>query len=79
MSENANIGRRIGSRKWSEHTIDEKVEILKEEIFYLRNLISRLDGLLDKLQRHSHQDGQIVVPMANRTEYGSEYRIDPLV
>lgn len=65
---------------WSEAGLEDKTEILKKEIIYLRNSVSALSAQLDKLMRHSHANsGEIVVPIKQDNQYGAaECRMDPL-
>ena len=75
------LKRAIRRSKWSEAGVEDKTEILKQEIIYLRNSVSSLSAVLKKMEMHSHSTtGEILVPMnPPRNMYGGECdRMDPL-
>lgn len=49
--------------QWDEKTVEQRSEVLRDEIRSLRWQIASMRRLVDKLVKHSHQDdGKMVVP-----------------
>ncbi len=48
---------------WADSTPEQRMEMMREEVRYLRRMVTDLQGTVRKLSRHQHsQDGSIVVP-----------------
>lgn len=70
--------RRLGPRKWEENSIEEKIEVLRQETLSQRRQLSFMSQKINKLMVHSHQGERIVVPFEE--SYGAEcgQMVDPL-
>ena len=59
---------------WSEIDYLEKIERIRREVKRLQAQVVSLSKLVNKLEEHRHQEGQLVVPLKQEHHY--EGRID---
>ncbi len=67
--------------RWADSTPEQRMEMMREEVRYLRRMVTDLQRTVRKLQNHQHAlDGSIVVPMRDRDEEDRprNYFYDPL-
>jgi len=53
-------------KKWDDCTTEEKLEKIRAELRdfrYLTNRVCNVEGHIERLKEHSHQDGKIVIPL----------------
>lgn len=68
-------------KTWDECTPEQRMEMMREEVRYLRRSVTGLEGSIRKLKAHQHaQDGSLMVPMKNRDDDDRPrgYFYDPL-
>lgn len=53
---------------WDDLPVIEKIERMRQIVKRIDYSVSELRQRIDKLEKHSHQDGKIVIPLAQ--EYG---------
>jgi len=67
-------------KTWDESTPDERMEMMREEVRYLRRAVTIMEKEIGRLNKHQHaQDGALMVPLKHREgerPYG--YHYDPL-
>ncbi len=66
---------------WDESTPERRMEMMREEVRYLRRMVTDLQATVRKLGKHQHsQDGSIVVPLRDRDDDDRprRYFYDPL-
>lgn len=61
------------TKNWDDCTVEEKLEKVREELRqlgHLTNRVTNLDICQNKLMKHTHADGKVVVPIEdNSTMY----------
>lgn len=77
----SNMSQPMRQKTWDECTPEQRMEMMREEVRYLRRMVTDLQGAVRKLTAHQHaQDGAIMVPMKNRDDDDAPrgYFYDPL-
>ena len=70
----------LGVPTWDGSTPEQRMEMMREEVRYLRRTVTIMEKEIGRLNRHQHaQDGALMVPLKHREgerPYG--YHYDPL-
>ena len=75
------LSKAMRDKTWDEMDDAQRMEKMREEVRYLRRLVTDQSGIIRKLTRHQHaQDGAIMAPLNNRDDEDRPrgYFYDPL-
>lgn len=57
------------AKTWDECTPEQRMEMMRDEVRYLRRTVTDLERMVSKLKLHQHaQDGEIMVPMKRHND-----------
>lgn len=76
-----NMAGPVRQKTWEEMSLEEGVEAMREEVRWLRRIVTDLETAARKVKNHQHaQDGSVLVPMLDRHDDDRPrgYFYDPL-
>ena len=76
-----NFNKALSVPTWADSTPEQRMEMMREEVRYMRRMVTDLQSTVRKLTRHQHaQDGAIMAPLNNRDDEDRPrgYFYDPL-
>ena len=76
-----NLNVPMRAKTWDESTPEQRMEMMREEVRYLRRMVTDLQRDARKMSAHHHaQDGSLMVPLRDRNDEDRPrgYFYDPL-